>query len=103
MKMEEGVCKYIDVSTGHITERDDKLFMGDSYDLGSAIIATGYGYFVYICGDRASFAANLKDMKQAGYSAAARRVLSRAHRAGCDWVKFDRDAIMYEDLPRFDW
>ena len=43
----------------------------------------------------------LDDERPGDISAELWEILSRAERAGCDWVLFDRDEVPYPLLPRF--
>lgn len=94
--------KVLDISTGHITENDNKLLTKDECPV-SAYKFT-YGFLVNVPHNIESV---YKDTRKAivvnGFSDAFQTVFELARKNQCDYIMFDCDGITYEDLPVFDW
>lgn len=95
--------KYLDASTGHITERDSSVLQ-DNHDLGIRVLPDEYGFFI-------SLAAFKDEETKKEVTRRASEVLSYAFfqlveyavENGCDYINLDRDADLIDGLPSFDW
>ena len=86
---------FLDLSTAHL-QQADRLFLEFSANPGSlgglAAMAGTYGWFVYAHDERCC----------KGISDALWAIFERARALGCDYVLFDADAPILEDLPVFE-
>lgn len=91
------VFKVLDVSTGHMTEQDNKRLEAEAHD-GQAPVyeLKAYGWLVYV-GEIE------ENWPPASMSMAFRMVLFTAKELGCDYIRFDRDGRTYEELSIYDW
>jgi hypothetical protein len=109
----DGVHPLLDVSTAHITRRDDEILRGWWAALEPVhapraapyrTIAHAYGYFVHVRldgpEDRAEYEA---EAREAGISEAFMALQAYARSHGCWWINLDRDADTIEALPTHDW
>ena len=89
------IRRFLDLSTAHL-QQADRLFLEFSANPGSlgglAAMAGIYGWFVYAHDERCC----------EGISDALWAVFKRARALGCDYVLFDADAPILEDLPVFE-
>ena len=89
------IRRFLDLSTAHL-QPADRLFLEFSANPGSlsgvAAMAGTYGWFVYAHDDRCC----------EGISDALWAIFERARAVGCDYVLFDADAPVLEDLPVFE-
>lgn len=94
----QGVYKYLDCSTTHITEETMRLLdRGEESGLQLTVAPYKYGAFVTVpddIDDAERVRAMPKDLLE---------VLTFAHRRGCYVVRFDSDGDDYDELPRFEW
>jgi hypothetical protein len=87
------IYSFLDISTAHITEEDNKQL--DIHALKGELpvyALNEYGWFVWAeteFGDDMSSA--IKDVLE----------IARAHE--CAYVRFDRDGREYDELPKFEW
>ncbi len=98
-----GVCSYLDVSTGHITELEMlRLSAGGVSDLSvPRVIPHEYGAWVHVRCSEVEDDDVCREDALLGVNVAV--VLRRARELGCSWVNFDRDAEPLDGLPTFDW
>jgi len=109
------LVKSLDISTGHLTEKDNSLLEEASKDpppgLASANPVIAYstyteGYFVY-CPDKEEGILDTMEGEYGylsyGYSTQFVAILKRAQELGCKYVQFDCDGISYEDLEYYEW
>jgi len=93
------VFKVLDISTGHMEQRDaellDKWHSSGSLLIPPTYVLAEYGYLVYCRGPRE---AETNELSQA-----VQTILAWARSLGCDYVRFDRDGRQYDGLPIFDW
>lgn len=98
------VGKFIDVSTGHITEKDDELLDIDcEAKLPAAIVFRKdyHGYFVHVPhGDVEEFEQGLR---RTGYSEEFIRLIQLARSEGASLLCLDADGSSSDKLPSFDW
>lgn len=106
--MSKHVRKYLDLSTGHMTHRDNELLATVNKEdalcgLDLPLVRPfEYGNFVWVpdTEDRDQYESGYAKY---GFSPEFIGVLRYARENGCDWVNFDRDADTCEDLPTFNW
>jgi hypothetical protein len=98
------VRRYLDASTAHITEQDDKLLReGVSgviyYEL------SGGGYLIWVSPkEHPDMSAELdKQVKRAGLSDAFLGLIRYARQNWCDYIKLDGNGMKIEELPTFNW
>lgn len=101
--MTEGVRKYLDCSTAHITEQDDDLLR--SSPSGLIIHQLEYGYLVYVAPEGAAEVVDeQRDHARAiGLSESFIKVIDYARNQGCGWVKFDANAMYVPYLDTHNW
>ncbi len=89
------IRRFLDLSTAHL-QQADRLFLEFSANPGSlgglAAMAGTYGWFVYAHDERCC----------EGISDVLWAIFGRARALGCDYVLFDADAPILEDLPVFE-
>lgn len=96
--------KCLDVSTAHITEKDNELLGQEDLAVNAAISAYGYEYGFYVySSDGATSEADFARMKEAGFSEELLNLIRIAYERGCKFLTLDRDGPIYNDLPQFDW
>jgi hypothetical protein len=98
------IVKCLDISTGHMTENDDKLLKAatdDQRQVPSDAIVYEYkeGYFVYVSSNPDQDV----ELTKEGFSAAFLNIIKKARSFKIKYVQFDADGITYADLPIFDW
>ena len=99
----------LDISTGHITKKDDSLIQNSNCDAKSPLVAYGYpeGYFVYV--SEAIYSTSeakeeyIQSLKDFGMSTQFIKILQRAAVRAIKYVQFDADGTVYDDLKKFDW
>ena len=111
------IKKTLSLSTGHMTEHDNKLLteLVEKNDEPDADIDFRLDVEADLCGfdiklgaeilseDATAVGAAVEMATELGLSAAFCDVLKLADGLGCDEIKFDADAPVYEHLPLFDW
>ncbi len=97
---------YLDLSTGHMTEKDRNLV--DYYETEDVspliiprIVCHEYGCFMFLSED--VFEEHCEDLKELDFSDTFITVLKHAVKNGCYLINFDRDAETIDKLPVFDW
>jgi len=55
-----------------------------------------FGWFMYVCDDPGV-------TETTGVPLEIRSALHVARRARCDWIMWDRDGPILDELPRYDW
>ena len=81
--------EFLDVSTGHISQ-GTATWLADHKR--TAIHATDYGWFIW--------SGLFEDIT---IPDDLRAVLAYARGKGCDYVMFDRDSDVIDELPLWDW
>ena len=97
MRTEDGVWKYIDVSTVHVTPDDCVLLDNDALPL--VVYQYEEGYWILVPTEDGE----IDDVMNAGGSVYLTDILWRAFELDCYWVKLDRDGNEYEDLRTHNW
>ncbi len=99
----EGIYKYLDCSTGHVTEKDMKLLEDSTPDLPMMTAVYPEGAWVSSLHYAEEAEAEEDELKQLGFSGAFLQVLAFAREKGCKYVCLDRDAEIYDELEQFEW
>ena len=97
----------MDVSTAHITREDSKRIQADLSNAYSELWGdiTRFGWWIWVppsispadCDDF------LERCNYLGLSEGFKACIRKAQENGCTYVKFDCDAEIYDDLPKYDW
>ena len=91
------VRRILDISTAHVSGRTAELIRCERLHAFAVIFEKGdYGWLVYVPSepgneDHPDFPADLK------------AVMVFARKLDCDWIMFDRDGVILDELPAFDW
>lgn len=87
------IYKIIVMSTVHITKESFDYLNGGTFPI-SFINDDGYGKVIRIT-DR--------DLEDADYPTDLLSCMEFAKKNGCNYVRFDSDATMYNELPKYEW
>jgi hypothetical protein len=88
------VFKVLDISTGHMTEKDNETLR--EYEAVVPVYELkDFGWLCYVGEIDDNWPDHL-------FSPEFRAILKEAAELGCDYVRFDRDGREY-DIPTFDW
>lgn len=96
----------LDISTGHLTKRDNELLKqaskGDFTAAQNPIVSYEYeyGYFVFVPPKDEGTA---KSARKYGYSEQFTNILNRARALKCKYIQYDGDGIQYDDLKTYNW
>ena len=93
----------LDVSTGHLTEKDnDLLTEAGEGESGNPIVAYiyEYGYFVFVPEKDEGLNQHAETY---GYSKTFTKTMTRARELKCKYIQFDSVGVQYDDLEVFDW
>jgi len=93
------VLKYLDISTGHITKKDNKLLAKGIESL--VYDPYPYGYRVHV--NQEDLMDDLLSMRRAGLSKYFRDIIKWAYKKDMDWVQFDIDGPTYPKFKTFNW
>jgi hypothetical protein len=101
------VFKYLDVSTGHITENDARLLQA-YFDSTNKFNTTLEPIGVYPIGIyNEGFVLSLTNIDESevltNYSSAFYKLMQYARNHGCSLVRLDADAGFIEGLPQFNY
>lgn len=98
---DNGIYKYLDCSTGHITIYDNDFLAGGGVE-GDGLIIRPHecGYWLHVVSN--------DDLEEAEevlqtLSPSLQAVLRKAQRLDCNWVNLDRDGCEHDDLPKYEW
>ena len=89
------ICKYLDLSTAHMTEADSKLL--ENNGLPFRVLSDEYGFFV-----TASNTGN-EELKEAGFSDDFLALCEYAFKKDCLSINLDRDAQEIDGLHVNNW
>lgn len=90
--------KSLEVSTAHISPKDNELM--HRQDHGLAVYPYEFGDMIYVGGwDKLDSASLIKF----GFTPEFVLLINLAAQHGCKFLYLDRDGVIYEDLPKFDW
>lgn len=94
--------KVLDISTGHITENDNKLLADEECPVSAYKFI--YGFLVNVPHNLENiYEETRKAIVITGFSDAFQTIYELARKNKCDYIMFDCDGITYEDLPVFEW
>jgi hypothetical protein len=99
-----GICKYLDVSSGHIMEEDMYLLDFDGRArLEHEIIAVPHEYGAWIHAMQNAAQDNYNALREAGFSDAFVNVLEFARKHECVWINIDAGGVIHRDLDWCEW
>lgn len=103
------VRRVLDLSTAHLPKAlgtsPDQAGEGTIYlSAVDGVVADPikYGYLMWVPDDPDDHAAGYDDPEEP-FPAVVLAVQIYARELGCDWVRFDRDADVADDLPTWQW
>jgi len=97
------LSKYLDISTGHITESDGALVLKHSAPFFIGVIDGGLGSLFYVPPKDYAPDIDLAHRLGAfGFSTAFTNIFLKARKAGARMIRFDGEGDSH-DLPTFDW
>jgi len=89
--------KYLDISTAHMTKKDDAILTKGVKDL--ILDSYEYGYRIYISKDtKEDFKDFIDCLKKNEFSKSFIKVFKWARKKDMDWVQFDADGYTYPNL-----
>ena len=94
------VYNYMDLSTAHLIKKDAQL-LGKRPEGGPIIRDYAYGWWVWVPSD--DMTEMLRQYRKVGFSPNFSTVLRYARNLHCNWINFDQDADLDDDLPKFRW
>ncbi|GEM_PF-4367736 len=94
---ENNVYRYLDVSTGNITQNDSELLANCKSVI---VVNREYGHFVHV---RELYDTKFTEMVNEGFSESFIKVIVKAMMLDCSWILFDADAELHQDLDKYDW
>jgi len=95
----KGVFTFLDVSTGHITRKDDLIVKTVEFPLG--VYEYDCGYFIHTgCGILED---EEEELREAEMSEAFIKVWKHARELECWFVRFDSDGTEFKEFETFTW
>lgn len=94
------VCKYLDLSTAHIT-KEDSLRIRDL--ARPRVIAHEYGWWIHVPSDPADVADMVEAIRDADMSDDFLAMMHEARNLGCAWINLDQDADHHAALSVNNW
>lgn len=93
-----------DLSTAHMTLADNDLLARrhNDADFLLNVVETEFGHLVYVHMLHAD-EERLEIWRSYGLSETFISACLAASRLGCKWADFDRDGVIYDNLPKEDW
>lgn len=101
---DNGVYKYLDCSTAHITEKDNEylsLMKSNVLEIDNINIGfrrAPYGYWFHVTDEYFE----LKP-KHKGFTVRMIALLNKAREEGCQWINMDADGFQHPDLKTYKW
>lgn len=94
------IYNYLDLSTGHITEREARELdsTGDGLLCGSRVIPHDYGAWVHVPEPDAE-----DDAERREAYPNLQNCIEHARKHGAMWINFDQDGDKEDELPSFEW
>jgi hypothetical protein len=89
MKKDNGVYKYFDCSTMHISEKTN-AYLQLTADL--LVREHEYGYFIHV-----------SEEIPTGIPTCLKAILKKAKKLDCQWVLLDCDGTEHDDLKKYNW
>ena len=110
-KLKPFIAKCFEASTFHITQRDSVLIHAtdQAYKEGTTLctdlIVMNYeeGCFIFAAWDDNEVEEMYTTLKGQGFSNELIELLKLAKYHNCKFLQLDRDGVVYEELPVFDW
>lgn len=87
------VSKMLDVSTGHLSKEDHMRLKYREPEL-PVYELDEYGWLVYVGEINENWEEFSEDFN---------KIIVEAKKQGCEYVRFDRDVIIYKSFKVFDW
>ena len=105
---DNGIYKYLDVSTDHITEQDMRLldYKGrPRLEHGIISVPNEYGAWVHCLSDQGFTENNYEKVRAGGFSDSFIKLLEFARTRGCEWINIDQDGHIHgeDELDRNEW
>lgn len=94
--------KCMDISTGHISEEDDKILSSKRKDNPLIFFKYTYGYFIPIIALEDIRIVKRK-LKEFGYSDEFIHIIAKARKHKCDYLLIDADGTTYSDIKSYNW
>jgi hypothetical protein len=93
------IFRVLDISTGHMTKEDNERlqYLESNCKAYSGYELRDYGWLLYVGEIEENWSEDDK------WSSAFMNIMKTAQKAGCEYVRFDRDGRDYDELPKFDW
>lgn len=105
MKQKYEIQKVLVLSTGHIPMKDmEALYEDADKVIGIPTLIVDpfrYGFYIYVNLDENE--PKVEDEANWPYSEALKKLIKLARSLDCNYLKFDQDGEIYEDLEEFDW
>lgn len=102
MEKDNGIYKYMDCSTGHITLKDNEFLAAWDRDNPDhepiIVIPHEYGYWMHCINDDRYMEENIATLSEP-----LKAVFRKAHKEGCTWINMDADGFEHDDLETFEW
>ena len=94
----KGVFTFLDVSTGHITRKDDLIIKTVEFPLG--VYEYDCGYFIHtgVITEETE-----QELREAEMSEAFIKVWKRAVELDCWFLRLDADGTEFEEFETFEW
>jgi len=96
------VEKYLELSTCHMTARDNELLDADGPEIPFGFDRHEYGFWIYVAPDAGS-RTDVADAARGAFSDGLLAAMELAAAKDCRWIRFDCDGPVLAELPRFDW
>jgi len=93
-----GVFTFLDVSTLHITERDNELLQDNDFPM--SVYEYECGYFIHAAG---SFEDAVENLRNFGMSEAFITIWKHARDLDCWFLRLDADGTEFEEFETFEW
>ncbi len=90
------IRRILDISTAHVTAETARMLEDGEAGPTTLQHPRGFGFLVYVPSDPDEpLDENIPDD--------LKTVMLHAREYNCDWIMFDRDGMVINDLPEFDW
>lgn len=94
------------LSTVHLTEEDNKR-LSDAGECGNyfSVYPFEYGFIIYVGEslEKGEFDQRTESMNAGGMSDSFIHIVNEARLRECNYIMFDVDGTVYDDLPQYDW
>jgi hypothetical protein len=97
------IRRIVDISTANITQEDSEVLTVLAVG-NAAVHDTGYGFIVWVPSEQVDLEDHIHTYRETeGLSESFCEALRFAFRNGCEFVNFDCDAEIIEELEKHDW